>query len=161
MPIMTQFSESESRDRKKRPKKRRQSPVTASRGTHPLQTASVFSRLMHERDKPSRQRSLVSVTVFTRLGPGDKNVFTRLGERKRGVHARLGPEDASRHKRVGRKRSTNRSAKTIRQRRKDARELIQSYVICASKHQQEIEEEWNTADRASRRPYTRTKELYY
>nr|GEW73098.1 reverse transcriptase domain-containing protein [Tanacetum cinerariifolium] len=104
----TQLSESESCNRKKRPKKRRQSPVTASRGTRPSQTASVFSSLRHERDKPTRQRSLVNATVFTRLGPGDKNVFTRLGERKRDVHSRLGPEDASRHKRMSR-RSTNRS----------------------------------------------------
>ncbi|GJS36019.1 hypothetical protein Tco_0534401 [Tanacetum coccineum] len=126
----TQFSESESCDRKKRPKKRRQSPVTASRGTRPSQTASVFSRLRHERDKPTRRRSPVSATVFTRLGPGDKNVFTR-------------------------------SAETPSQRRKDARELIRSYVTCSSKRQQEIEEEWNTADRASRKPYTRTEEPYY
>ncbi|GKB23935.1 hypothetical protein Tco_0863336, partial [Tanacetum coccineum] len=157
----TQFSESESYDRKKRPKKRRQSPVTASRGTRPLQTASVFSRLRRERDKPSRRRSLVSATVFPRLGPGDKNVFIRLGERNRGVHARLGPQDAPRHKCVSRNRSTSRSAKTSRQKRKDDRELIKSYVTCPSKRQQEIEEEWNIADRASRRPYTLTKELYY
>ncbi|GJZ40640.1 hypothetical protein Tco_0587526 [Tanacetum coccineum] len=52
-----QFSESESCDRKKRPKKRRQSPVTASRGTRPSQTASVFSRLRQEKDKPTRRRS--------------------------------------------------------------------------------------------------------
>ncbi|GJZ91540.1 hypothetical protein Tco_0663467 [Tanacetum coccineum] len=152
---------SQTRLKKKRPKKRRQSPVTASRGTRPSQTASVFSRLRHERDKPTHRRSPMRATVFTRLGPGDKNVFTQLGERKRGVHSRLGPEDAPRHRRVSRKRSTSRSAKTPSQRRKDVRELIRSYVTCPSKHQQEIEEEWNTADRASRRPYTRTKELYY
>ncbi|GJX04093.1 reverse transcriptase domain-containing protein [Tanacetum coccineum] len=45
--------------------------------------------------------------------------------------------------------------------RKNARELIRSYVTCSSKRQQEIKEEWNTADRESRRSYTRTKELYY
>nr|GEV87432.1 reverse transcriptase domain-containing protein [Tanacetum cinerariifolium] len=128
----TQFSESESYDRKKRPKKRRQSPVTAA----------------------------VSATVFTRLGLGDKNVFTRLGEMKRGVHSRLGPGDAPRHKRVSIK-STSRSAETPSQRRKDARELIRSYVTCSSKRHQEIEEEWNTADRASHMPYTRIEELYY
>ncbi|GJW97827.1 hypothetical protein Tco_0179635 [Tanacetum coccineum] len=146
---------------KKRPKKRRQSPVTASIGTRPSQTASVFSKQRDERDKPTYRRSPVSATVFTRLGPGDKNVFTRLGERKRGVHSRLRPKDAPRHKRVSRKRSTSRSAKTPSQRRKDARELIRSYVTCSSKRQQEIKEEWNIADRASRRPYTRTEQLYY
>nr|GEY86187.1 reverse transcriptase domain-containing protein [Tanacetum cinerariifolium] len=87
--------------------------------------------------------------MFARLGPGDKNIFTRLGERKRGVHSQLGPEDAPRHMRVSRKRSTSRLAKTPSQRRKDDRELIRSYVTCSSKCQQEIEEEYNTADRAS------------
>ncbi|GKD61403.1 hypothetical protein Tco_1298912 [Tanacetum coccineum] len=93
----TQSSKSESHDRKKRPKRRRQSPVTASRGTHSSRTARVFSRLKHERDKPTRRRSPVSTTVFTRLGPRDKDVFTRLGERKRSVHLRLGPDVAPRH----------------------------------------------------------------
>ncbi|GJT06027.1 reverse transcriptase domain-containing protein [Tanacetum coccineum] len=102
-----------------------------------------------------------TILLPTGLGLGDKNVFTRLGERKRGIHSRLGPEDAPRHKRMSRKRSTSRSAETPRQRRRDARELIRSYVTCSSKHQQEIKEEWNTADRASRKPYTRTEELYY
>nr|GEV48597.1 reverse transcriptase domain-containing protein [Tanacetum cinerariifolium] len=160
-PRETQFSESKSCDRKKRPKKRRQSPVTASRGTRPSQTTRVFSRLRHERDKPTRRRSLVSATVFTKLGLGDKNVFTRLRDRKRGVHSWLGPEDAPRHRRVSRKRSTSRSAKTPSQRRKDDRELIRSYVTCFGKCHQEIKEEWNAADRASRRPYTQTEELNY
>ncbi|GJY19608.1 hypothetical protein Tco_0391099 [Tanacetum coccineum] len=149
----TQFSESESCDRKKRPKKRRQSPVIASRGTRPSQTASVFSRLRQERDKPTHRRSPVSTTVFTRLGPGDMNVFTRSRERKRDIHSRLGPKNAPRHGRTGRKRSTSRSEETLSQRRKDTEELIQSYVTCSSKRQQEIEEEWNTADRASCRSY--------
>ncbi|GJW64916.1 hypothetical protein Tco_0116800 [Tanacetum coccineum] len=112
-----QFSESEACDRMKRPKKYRQSPVTASRGTRPS------------------------------LGPGDKNVFTRLGERKRDVHSRLEPEDAPRHRRASRKRSMSRSAETPSQRRKDAWELIRSYVTCSSKRQQEIKEEWNIAER--------------
>ncbi|GJV73504.1 hypothetical protein Tco_1493499, partial [Tanacetum coccineum] len=119
LPIMAekvQHSESESYDRKKRPKKRRQSPVTASRGTRPSQTASIFSRLRRKRDKPTRRRSPVSATVFTRLGPRDKNVFKRLGERKRDIHSRLGPDNASRHGHANRKRSTSRSAKTPSQR---------------------------------------------
>ncbi|GJW73615.1 hypothetical protein Tco_0132985 [Tanacetum coccineum] len=117
----TQFSESESCDRKKRPKKRRQSPVTTSRGTRPSQTASVFSRLRHERGKPTRQRSQYA----------------------------------------SKRRSTSKSAETLSRRRKDARELIRGYVTCSSERQQEIKEEWDAADRASRRPYTRTKELYH
>nr|GEV13099.1 protein kinase-like domain-containing protein [Tanacetum cinerariifolium] len=120
---------------------RREDKALASRGTRPLQSASVFSRLRHEKDKPTRQRSPVNATVFTRLGPGDKNVFTRLGERKRGVHLRLGPEDVPQHIHMSRKKSTSRPTKTSSQRRKDARELIRSYVTCSSKRQQEIEEE--------------------
>ncbi|GKE25320.1 hypothetical protein Tco_1436832 [Tanacetum coccineum] len=146
--------------KKKRLKKRRQSPVTASRGTRASQTASVFSRLRRERDKPTRRRSPVSATVFTRIGPRDKNVFKRLGERKRDIHSRLRPDNASRHGHANRKRSTIWSAETPSQRRRDARELIRSYVTCSSKRQQEIKEEWNIADRESRMSYTQSKELY-
>ncbi|GJU03133.1 hypothetical protein Tco_1113471 [Tanacetum coccineum] len=52
------------------------------------------------------------------------------------------------------------SAETPSQRRRDTRELIQSYVTCSRKRQQEIKEEWNTVDRESRMSYTRFKELY-
>ncbi|GJV71266.1 hypothetical protein Tco_1491261 [Tanacetum coccineum] len=93
--------------------------------------------------------------------PWRQKCFYAVGERKRDVHSRLGPEDAPRHRRVSRNRSTSRSAETPSQRRKDARELIRSYVTCSSKRQQEIEEEWNTADRTSRRLHTRTEERYY
>ncbi|GJY90862.1 hypothetical protein Tco_0506058 [Tanacetum coccineum] len=89
-----QFSESESCDRKKRPKKRRESHVTASRGTRPSQTASVFSRLRQESGKLTEEAQ----------------------------------------------RSTGRSAETPSQRRKDARELIRSYITCSRKRQQEIED---------------------
>ncbi|GJU87487.1 hypothetical protein Tco_1295033 [Tanacetum coccineum] len=67
----THFSKSESCDRKKRPKKIRESSVTASRGTRPSQTASVFSRLRQERDKPTRQRSLdirITTAAVTKKG---------------------------------------------------------------------------------------------
>ncbi|GJS56186.1 reverse transcriptase domain-containing protein [Tanacetum coccineum] len=47
------------------------------------------------------------------------------------------------------------------QRKKDASELIRSYVTCSSERQQEIEEEWDTADRASPRPRTRDREWYH
>ncbi|GJX59922.1 hypothetical protein Tco_0291312 [Tanacetum coccineum] len=90
----TQFSESESCDRKKKPKRRKQSPVTASRGTRSSQTASVFSRLQREGNEPTHRRSPVNNTVFTRLGPKGKDVFTRLGEKRRSVHSRLGPDVA-------------------------------------------------------------------
>nr|GEY14586.1 reverse transcriptase domain-containing protein [Tanacetum cinerariifolium] len=99
--------------------------------------------------------------MFTGLGPGDKNVFTQLGERKKGVHSQLGPEDVPRQKHISRKKSTSMSTETSSQRRKDAKELIRSYVTCSSKRQQELEEEWNIVDRASHRPYTRSEELYY
>ncbi|GJS13202.1 reverse transcriptase domain-containing protein [Tanacetum coccineum] len=156
----TQFSKSESCGRKKKPK-RRQSPVTALRRTRSSQTASVFSRLRHERDKLTRRRSPMSATLFTGLGHKDKDVFTQFGERKRSVNSRLGLDAAPRHKHVSRKRSATRSAKNLSRKRKDARELIRSYVTCSSERQQEIEEEWDAADRESRRSHTRTEERYH
>ncbi|GJW26854.1 hypothetical protein Tco_0040665, partial [Tanacetum coccineum] len=60
----TQLSESESFDRRKRPKKKRKpSPITASRDTCLSQSASVFSSLRREGAKPARQRSPVSTTA--------------------------------------------------------------------------------------------------
>nr|GFC68584.1 hypothetical protein [Tanacetum cinerariifolium] len=153
----TQFSESISCDRKKRPKRKRQSLVTASSS----RTASAFSRLKHERDKPTRRRSPVSATVFTRLGPRDKDVFTRLGERKISVHSRLGPDVAPQHRHASRKRNTSRSAENPSRRKKDARELIRSYVTCSSKRQEEIKEECDAADRVRSRPRTRDEERYH
>ncbi|GJT94017.1 hypothetical protein Tco_1082862 [Tanacetum coccineum] len=131
----TQFLESESCDRKKRPKRKRQSPVTASRGTRSSRTASAFSRLKHERDKPTRRRSPVSVTVFTRLGPGDKDVFTRLGEEKEAsTHdwGRMSHRDTCVQVEKG---VPAESAENPSRRKKDGRELIRSYVTCSSKHQ--------------------------
>ncbi|GJT92812.1 hypothetical protein Tco_1081657 [Tanacetum coccineum] len=147
---------------KRRTKKRRPSPVTASRGTRPLQNASAFSRLRHEGEKPTRRRSPENVTVFTRLDPRDKNVFTRLRERKRSVHSRLGPDLTPRHRHASKRRSASlsRSAEDPHRKRKEARDLFQSYVTCSSKRQRAIEEEWDAADRASRRPPGRAEELY-
>nr|GEV73163.1 reverse transcriptase domain-containing protein [Tanacetum cinerariifolium] len=55
----TQFSESDSCDRRKRPKKKRKpSLVTTPRSTRPSQGTGVFSRLRREGDKPTRRRSL-------------------------------------------------------------------------------------------------------
>ncbi|GJV73596.1 hypothetical protein Tco_1493591 [Tanacetum coccineum] len=56
----TQLSESESCDRRRRPKKRKPSMATASRDTRPSQKTSVFSRLRREGDKPTRRRSPVT-----------------------------------------------------------------------------------------------------
>ncbi|GKF28679.1 hypothetical protein Tco_0095021, partial [Tanacetum coccineum] len=54
----TQFSESKSCDRRRRPKKKREPrPVTAPRRTRPSQGTSVFSRIRREGDKPTRRRS--------------------------------------------------------------------------------------------------------
>ncbi|GJS58748.1 hypothetical protein Tco_0653532 [Tanacetum coccineum] len=47
----------------------------------------------------------MNATVFTGLGPIDRNVFTRLGERKRSVHSRLGPDIAPRHRHSSKRRS--------------------------------------------------------
>ncbi|GKD24670.1 reverse transcriptase domain-containing protein, partial [Tanacetum coccineum] len=96
---------------------------------------STISHLIAGLDK---LKSLVNDTVFTRLGPRDRNVFTRLGERRRSVHSQLGPDIAPRHRHA----STRRSASL------------------SSKRQREIEKEWDAADCASRRPPARTEELY-
>ncbi|GKB05485.1 hypothetical protein Tco_0833680 [Tanacetum coccineum] len=158
----TQLSESESCDRRRRPKKRNPSPTIAPRDTRPSQNASVFSRLRREGDKPTRRRSPVRTTVFTRIGHRDGNVFTRLGERRKNVHSRLGPEVASRRRHASERRSanSNRSAEDPNRRKKDARSLIHSYVTCFSERQREIEEEWYAVDHASRMPLARTKEAY-
>ncbi|GJV07403.1 hypothetical protein Tco_1345059 [Tanacetum coccineum] len=127
--------ESESCDRKRRTKKRRKpSPRTMSRSTHPSPSPSVFSRLRHEESRFTGQRSPVSATMFTRLGGKDKNVFTRLGERRKDIHSRLGPEAPSRHKHASdrRRASTGRSAEDPNHRRKEARNLVRSYVTCSS-----------------------------
>ncbi|GKA58146.1 hypothetical protein Tco_0757334 [Tanacetum coccineum] len=64
LPIMTEkvhkekLQESESCNRRMRPKKRRKPrSIIASRGTRPSQSMSVFSRLRREGDKPTCQRS--------------------------------------------------------------------------------------------------------
>ncbi|GJY01569.1 hypothetical protein Tco_0359721 [Tanacetum coccineum] len=159
----TQLSESESCDRKRRPKKKRKpSPITVSRDTRPSQNTSVFSMLRREGDKPTRRGSPVSTTVFTRLGHRDENVFTRLRKRKRNIHSRLGPEVAPRRRHASERRSasSSRSVEDPNRRKKDARNLIQSYVTCSSEHQREIEEEWDAADRASRRQPAQIEETY-
>ncbi|GKC33146.1 hypothetical protein Tco_1040440 [Tanacetum coccineum] len=100
---------------------------------------------------PARRRSPVSTTVFTRLGQSDKNVFTRLGERKKDVHSRLGPKVVSRrgHENEKRSASTSRSAEDSNHRRKEARNLIRSYVTCSSERQREIARECDAADRVN------------
>ncbi|GJZ27744.1 reverse transcriptase domain-containing protein [Tanacetum coccineum] len=73
----------------------------------------------------------------------------------------MGLDVAPRHKHASRKRNASRLAENPSRRRKDARELIRSYVTCSSERQQEIEEEWDVADRASRRSRTWNEELYH
>ncbi|GJU13548.1 hypothetical protein Tco_1135944 [Tanacetum coccineum] len=79
---------------------------------------------------------------------------------KRSIHSRLGTDVARRQMHTSRKRSTSRSAENPSRRRKDDRELIRSYVTCSSERQQEIEKEWDAADRASRRQPAQNKEAY-
>ncbi|GJV80627.1 hypothetical protein Tco_1516497 [Tanacetum coccineum] len=133
-----------------------------SRSTRPDRSPSVFSRLRQKESSFTRQRSPVSTTVFTRLGARDKNVFTRLGERKKDVHSWLGPKVTSRHKHAsdGRRASSGRSAEDPNHRRKEARNLVRSYVTFSSKRLREIEREWDAVDRANRRQPTRTEETY-
>ncbi|GJS78897.1 hypothetical protein Tco_0728778 [Tanacetum coccineum] len=126
----TQLSESESCDRRRRPKKRNPSPTIAPRDTRPSQNASVFSRLRRERRK----------NVHSRLGPEVASRRRHASERRRA--------------------SSNRSAEDPNHRKKDARSLIRSYVTCFSERQREIKEEWYAVDHASRMPLARTKEAY-
>nr|GEW09266.1 hypothetical protein [Tanacetum cinerariifolium] len=120
-----------------------------------------FSEIRREGDKPTRRRSLVSTTMFTRLGHRDVNVFTHLGKGRRNVHSRLGPKVAPRHRHASERRSacSNRS-EDLNRRKEDARSLIRSYVTCSSERRREIEEEWYAADRANRRQLARIKEAY-
>ncbi|GJZ43775.1 reverse transcriptase domain-containing protein [Tanacetum coccineum] len=108
----------------------------------------MFSRLRREGDKPTRRRSPVSTIVFTRLGHRDGNVFTHLGERRKNVHSRLGPEVVPRRRHASERMSasSNKSAKDLNHRNKDARSLICSYVTCSSECQREIEEEWSNGE---------------
>ncbi|GJX74866.1 hypothetical protein Tco_0313461 [Tanacetum coccineum] len=133
-----------------------------SRSTRPGRSPSVFSRLRQEESSSTRQRSLVSTTVFTRLGARDRNVFTRLGEKKKAIHSWLGPKVASRHKHRSDKRraSSGRSSEDPNHRRKEVRNLVRSYVTCSSERHREIEEEWDAANRANRRQPARTDETY-
>nr|GEU53407.1 reverse transcriptase domain-containing protein [Tanacetum cinerariifolium] len=141
-------------------KKRRPSPVKSSKDTCFSQGTSVFSRLKHEREKLARRISHVSTAVFTRLGDKEKNVFARLGEKKKSVHSGLGPEAVSRcrHANERRSASTGRSGEDPNRRKKEARDLIRSYVTFSSERQREIEREWGAADRAKRAKYARTEE---
>ncbi|GKA62355.1 hypothetical protein Tco_0761874 [Tanacetum coccineum] len=157
----TQLSESKSCDRQRRSKKKRKpSPVTASRDTYLSQGTSVFSKLIREKEKPARRRSPISATMFTKLGNRDKTVFTWLGERKKDVHSRLGPEVASRRRHANERRSasTGRSVEDPNHRKKEARNLIRSYVTCSSERQIEIEREWDAAVRANPRQSARAEE---
>ncbi|GJW03010.1 reverse transcriptase domain-containing protein [Tanacetum coccineum] len=89
------------------------------------------SELRREGDKPTRRRSPVSTTVFTRHASERRSV------------------------------SSNRSAEDPNRRKKDARSLIHSYVTCSSERQRDIEEEWHAADYANRMQPARTKEAYF
>ncbi|GJR47768.1 RNA-directed DNA polymerase, eukaryota, reverse transcriptase zinc-binding domain protein [Tanacetum coccineum] len=131
--------------------------------SQPLRKSDLFDNVrfssfswLHNRDHMK-----LSWNDWLMLGLRDKDVFTRLGERKRSVHSRLGLDVAPRHRHASRKRSTSRLAENPSRRRKDARELIRSYATCSSERQQEIEEEWDAGDRASRRSRTWNEELYH
>nr|GEV04351.1 reverse transcriptase domain-containing protein [Tanacetum cinerariifolium] len=104
----TQHFESESCDRKRKTKKWRSPSLdNGPRSTHPGRSPSVFSILRPEKRNPARQRSPVSITVFTRLGARDKNVFTRLGEKRGNIRSRLGPKVTSWPKHTSDRRRTD------------------------------------------------------
>ncbi|GJT70475.1 hypothetical protein Tco_1029761 [Tanacetum coccineum] len=96
-----------------------------------------------------------STTVFTRLGKRKKNVFTRLGKRERDVFSRLERESVSRRRYANARREAS-----VGRAKKEARNLVRSYVTCSRERQREIEREWDTADRATRRQPTQTEEAY-
>ncbi|GJR48136.1 hypothetical protein Tco_1316239 [Tanacetum coccineum] len=125
-----------------------------SRGSYPYQSPSVFSRLKHGEPSSPRRRS-PSTTVFTRLGKRKKNVFTRLGKREREVFSRLERESVSRRMYANARREAS-SGRA----RKEARNLVRSYVTCSRERQREIEREWDAADRATRKQPTQTEEAY-
>nr|GEW45160.1 hypothetical protein [Tanacetum cinerariifolium] len=139
-----------------------QNPGNTSRGIYLSQSLSVFSKLRHEEPKPACRRSPVSTTMFTRLGERNKYVFTRLGDRKKDIHSRLGPEAVScrRHANERISASTGRSVEDPSHRKKEARNLIRSYVTCSSERQREIEREWDALDRANRKQPTKIEETY-
>ncbi|GJR70403.1 hypothetical protein Tco_0016468 [Tanacetum coccineum] len=163
MKQKTQLSESESCDRKRKTKKRRSpSPDAMSRSSRPSRSPSVFSRLRHGESSPTRQRSPVSTTVFTRVGARDKNVFTRLGEKKRDIHSRLGPKVVSRQKHTSDRRcaSSGRLAENPSRGRKETRNPVRGYVTCSSERQRENKEEYDAVDRANRKRPTQAENMY-
>ncbi|GJY39900.1 hypothetical protein Tco_0426264 [Tanacetum coccineum] len=89
---------------------------------------------------PPRRRSPTSTTVFTRLGP----------------------KIVSRHMHASDKRraSVRRSVEDPSHRRREARNLVRSYVTCSSERQRKIGREWDAADRANRRQAAPTEETY-
>ncbi|GKD67646.1 hypothetical protein Tco_1321736 [Tanacetum coccineum] len=159
----THLFESESCDKKRRAKKRRNpSRSTMSRCSYPSQSPSVFSRLKHREPGSSHRRSPVSTTIFIRLGEREKNVFTQPGEREKGVFSRLGPENTSRQRHANARRdaSAGRATRDPKHIKREARNLVQSYVTCSSERHREIKREWDAADWADRRKSTQNEERY-
>ncbi|GKB18848.1 reverse transcriptase domain-containing protein [Tanacetum coccineum] len=79
---------------------------------------------------------------------------------RRSVHSRLGPKAVSRRRHVNERRSasTGRSGEDPNHRKKEARDLIRSYVTCSSERQREIKREWDAAGRAKRAKHAQTEE---
>ncbi|GJY49942.1 hypothetical protein Tco_0439898 [Tanacetum coccineum] len=119
-------------------------------------------RIMRQKEEAQEEKTKPSHHVKRDTSLTDRKCIlqAKAGKGTSQLAEEAQPDNASRHVHAKRKKSTSRSAETPSQRRKNARELIRSYVTCSSKSQQEIKEEWNTADNESRRSYTRTKELY-
>ncbi|GJY29062.1 hypothetical protein Tco_0404829 [Tanacetum coccineum] len=121
------------------------------------------SFMLDEKLRPSRQRSPTSTTVFTRLGERGKNVFTRLDEREKDAFSRLRYKNESRHRHTSARRHAGdgRTTRDPDRRKREARNLVRSYVTCSSKRQREIKREWDTAGQANHKKSTLAEEEYF
>ncbi|GKE20757.1 hypothetical protein Tco_1432269, partial [Tanacetum coccineum] len=84
------------------------------------------------------------------------------GEREKDVFSRLGPENTSRHRHASARRhaSAGRTIRNLNRRKREARNLVRSYVTCSSERHREIERERDTTDRANCRKSTQAEEEY-
>nr|GEV45522.1 hypothetical protein [Tanacetum cinerariifolium] len=98
----------------------------------------------------------VNTNVFTRLGEKENDVFIRLGEREKDVFSCLGSKSMP----CRRHASAGRATRDPDLRRREARNLVRSYVTFSSKRQREIEKEWDATDRANRRRPAPSEEEY-
>ncbi|GJY98646.1 hypothetical protein Tco_0516076 [Tanacetum coccineum] len=85
------------------------------------------------------------------------SVFSRL--RNKDLSAEEAPR-ALPHASARRHASAGRTIRNLNRRKREARNLVRSYVTCSSERHREIEREWDAADRANRRKSTQAEEEY-